>query len=201
MRFGGCKRPTVVCPRMVSMRTSWRQGGGGAPVLRPTLAGRRDCLHRAAASSPLCTAILGGDREWRLRPGAPPPPCASGVACHALACHPGAGAGGLGHGRRHHSRWLRPSHEQTLLMARRLRTENGAPRAWAGERAPGHLPLLYACTQPAAKVSNWPITAGPPDAGLIDARHGRTAGVSSGMPAARCIRYSSSAVSSSLPKA
>ena len=63
-----------------------------------------------------------------------------GMTCHAFAWHVGAGAGGLGHGRRLHSRWPRPSHEQTVLMARHLRTEHGARRAWAGERAPSHLP-------------------------------------------------------------
>ena len=157
--LGGCKRPTVVCLRTVSMPTSWRQGGGGAPVLRPTLAGGRSRLQSAAASTPLCPASMGGNRESGLRPGAPPPPCASGVACHAVACHPGAGAGGLGYGRRHHSRWPRPAQEQTVLMARRRRTKNGAPRAWAGERAPGHLPLLHACTQPAANLGNCPPTA------------------------------------------
>jgi hypothetical protein len=143
---------------MVSLPRSRRQGGGGAPVLRPALAGGRRCLQSAAASSPLRPTTVGGDREWCLRPGAPPPPCASRVACHAFACLSGAWVGGLGHGRRHHSRWPRPVHEQTLLMAQRLRTENGAPRAWAGERAPGHLPLLHACTQPAP---HGPLLAAP----------------------------------------
>ena len=189
----------------VRLRSACRRSGGRAAAVPPfsgprSRAAVADCNpqphhHRGALQPWGATANRACARGHHHRPDA------SGVACHAVACHPGAGAGGLGYGRRHHSRWPRPAHEQTLLMARRLRTENGAPRAWAGERAPGHLPLLYACTQPAAKVSNWPITAGPPDAGLIDARHGRTAGVSSGMPAARCIRYSSSAVSSSLPKA
>jgi hypothetical protein len=86
-------------------------------------------------------------------------PDASGLACHAVACHPGTGAGGSGYGRRHHSRWPRPAHERTVLMAQRLRTESGAPRAWAGERAPGHLPLLHACTQPAKNVNNMRGTA------------------------------------------
>ena len=91
--------------------------------------------------------------------GHPHRPDASAVACHAFACHARARAGGLGYGRRHHSRWPRPSHDQTLLMARRQRTENGAPRAWAEERAPGHLPLLHACMGPAANISNWPSAA------------------------------------------
>jgi len=56
------------------MPRSWRQGGGGAPVLRPTLAGGRRRLQSAAASTPLCPATVGGDRESGLRPGAPPPP-------------------------------------------------------------------------------------------------------------------------------
>jgi len=64
----------AVCPRTASLPTSWRQGGGGAPVLRPTLAGGRRRLHRSAASTPLRPATMGGDREWCLRPGAPPPP-------------------------------------------------------------------------------------------------------------------------------
>jgi len=83
-------------------------------------------------------------------------PDAAGAACHAFACDPDARAGGLGHGRRHYSRWPRPAHEQTVLMARRLRTENGAPRAWAEERAPGHLPLLHICARPAANIRNRP---------------------------------------------
>ena len=48
-------------------------------------------------------------------------PDASGVVCHAFACHPRARAGGLGHGRRLHSRWPRPAHDLTLSTARRLR--------------------------------------------------------------------------------
>ena len=83
----------------------------------------------------------GATANGACAPGAPPPPCASGVVCHGVARHPGAGAGGLGYGRRHHSRWPRRAHEQTVLMARRVRTENGAPRAWAGERTPSHLPV------------------------------------------------------------
>ena len=86
-------------------------------------------------------------------------PATSGSACHAFAFHPGARAGGLGYGRRHHSRLPRPVHEQTVLMAQRLCTENGAPRAWAGARAPGHLPLLHACRRPAANVNNVPGAA------------------------------------------
>jgi hypothetical protein len=79
-------------------------------------------------------------------------PDSSGVACHAFACHPGARAGGLGYGRRSDSRWPRPSHEQTLLMARRLCTEYGAPRAWTGQRTPNHLPMRDARTQRAANL-------------------------------------------------
>jgi hypothetical protein len=114
------RRFNVLCPRKVSLPTSWRQGDGAAPVLRPTLAGGRRGLRSTAASSPLRPATVGGDRESGLRPGAPPPPCASGVARHAFACHPNARAGGLGYGRRPHSRWPRPAHEQTVLMAQRV---------------------------------------------------------------------------------
>ncbi len=62
------------------------------------------------------------------------------VACHAVPCHPGVGAGGLGYGRRNHSRCPPPEQENTVLMARGSWAESGAPRAWAGERTPGRLP-------------------------------------------------------------
>lgn len=74
------------------------------------------------------------------------------VAYHAFAGHPGAEAGGLGYVRRPDSRLLRPAHEETMLMAQRWLVKDGAPQAWAGERAPCHLPCsTLACSpRPAA---------------------------------------------------
>ena len=76
-----------VLPRPGSMPVWWSQGGGGAPVLRPSLAGH--CLWRACRTSinTVVPCMRCGDREWGLRPGAPPPPCESSVTCHAFACH------------------------------------------------------------------------------------------------------------------
>ena len=138
-------------------RSACRRRGGRAAAVPPfsgprSRAAVADCnprphQHRRALQAWGATANRACARGHHHRPDA------SGVACHAFACHPGARAGGLGHGRRHHSRWPRPSHEHTELMARRRRTGNGAPRAWAGERAPGHLPLLHACRQPAANIN------------------------------------------------
>ena len=53
---------------------------------------------------------------------------------------PGCQARWLGVRRRPNSRWPQPAHEQALLLARRLRSKQAAPRAWAGEPALGHLP-------------------------------------------------------------
>ena len=78
------------------MSVLWRQADGGAPVLRPSLAGHCLWLACRCAINTVVPCKRGGDREWGLRPGAPPPPCEPSVACHAFANHPGAGAGGLG---------------------------------------------------------------------------------------------------------
>jgi len=147
----------------VRTRSACRRRGAGAAAVPPfsgprSRAAVADCnpqphQHRCALQAWGATANGACARGHHHRPDA------SGVACHAFACHARARAGGLGHGRRRHSRWPRPAHDQTLLMAQRQRTENGAPRAWAGERAPGHLPLLHACRQRAANVSNSPATA------------------------------------------
>ena len=118
------------------MPVLWRQADGGAPVLRPSLAGHRLWLACRSAINTVVPRKRGVDREWGLRSRAPPPPCEPSVACHAFACRPGAGAGGSGYGRRPHSRSPRPAHEQAVLTERRLHITNGAPRAWAGER--GH---------------------------------------------------------------
>ena len=100
--------------------------------------------HRCALQS------LRGPRMGPAPRGTTAPLLHLTVACDAFACHPGAGAGGLGYGRRPHSRCQRPAHENTVLMAQRSQAAYGAPRAWAGERTPGHLPLLHRCTHTAA---------------------------------------------------
>ena len=116
----------LVPPNLLPMSVYRQHADVGAagrrrrPVLRPTLAGGRRRLQSAAASSSLCPATMGGDRESGLRPRTTTPLCNAGVACHVFACHPGVGAGGLGYGRRHHSRCPRPAHEQTVLMAQRV---------------------------------------------------------------------------------
>ncbi|MFZ2649295.1 MAG: hypothetical protein WA210_04215, partial [Burkholderiaceae bacterium] len=42
----------------------------------------------------------------------------------------------------------------SVMTETRSCTPAVAPRAWAGERAPGHLPLLHSRTQRKVKVSN-----------------------------------------------
>jgi len=110
---------------------------------------------------------------------------ACGVACHAFACHPGAWAGGLGHGRRHHSRWPRPTHEQTVLMARRLRTEHGAPRAWAGAMARATCPCsTLACSPQRPSANGRPplvVTGGWADAQLGSRLSGDELGEANGL--------------------
>ena len=73
------------------MPVLWRQGGGGAPVLRPSLAGHRCRLACRSAIHTVVACKRCGDREWGLRPGAPPPPCEPSVAHRRVVCRPGAG--------------------------------------------------------------------------------------------------------------
>ena len=140
-----------------------RRGGRAAAV--PPFSGPRSraaveaCIgqphqHRCALQSWGATANRACARGHHHRPDS------SGVACHASACHPGARAGGLGYGRRSHSRWPQPAHEQTLLMTQRMRTENGAPRAWAGERTPSHLPCATLARSPRRRSATWPGPSG-----------------------------------------
>ncbi len=78
-----------------------RQGGGGAPVLRPTLAGHR----RKPPSEAPSTRDLRCPRWQTPRMGPTPGGTTAtllhtALACNAIACRSGAGAGGLGYGRR-----------------------------------------------------------------------------------------------------
>jgi hypothetical protein len=144
----------------VRARSACRRRGGRAAAVPPFSGPRSratvDACHAQPHQHRRALQAWGATANGACARGHHHRPDSSGVACHAFACDPGAGAGGLGHGRRPDSRWPRPASEQTLLMARRLRTEHGDPRAWAGERAPSHLPLRDACTQPARNVGNWP---------------------------------------------
>jgi len=141
--------------RSVRARSACRRRGARAAAVSP-FSGPRSraavaaCIgqphqHRCALQAWGATANRACARGHHHRPDA------SGVACHAFAWHPDPRAGGLGHGRRHHSRWLQPAHEQTLLMARRLRTENGAR-----ERGPENVPLAT-CPAPLLQATLSPL--------------------------------------------
>ena len=52
-----------------------RQGGGGTCVLPARPRGRAPGLAYSTSSTPRSAHDPGGDREWGLRPQAPPPPC------------------------------------------------------------------------------------------------------------------------------
>lgn len=60
VRCGGCRRPTVVCPRTVSIPTWWQQGGGGGP-----LSGQSGLRHVCT-----CPAANVGNLPGALVPGA-----------------------------------------------------------------------------------------------------------------------------------
>ena len=155
MRFAGCKRPTVVGPRQVSMPTSSRQGGGGAPVLRPTLAGNRRGRPRAAASTPPCPATMGGNREWCLRSGAPPPPCCIRDGVPRLRMPP-----------RCRGRWLGARAQAPFAVAATCARTDGVdgptpanrkrcPASVGRRTCPGPPALLDACKQRAANAGKW----------------------------------------------
>ena len=166
-RLGGCSLAANLVERAASVdsnssvraRSTCRRRGGRAAAAPPFSGPRSRAAVAACVGQPqqhrCALQPWGATANGACARGHHHRPDSSGVVCHAFACPPGAGAGGLGYGRRHHSRWPRPAQEQTVLMARRRRTENGAPRAWAGERTPGHLPLLHACARPAANLGNW----------------------------------------------
>jgi hypothetical protein len=84
------------------------------------------------------------------------------VAGHAFACHRRFEAGGLGYGRRPHSRFSRAVHEETLLTERRLKTKHGAPRARAGARAPGRLPSAHTVAHSPQRTSTKRASRTPP---------------------------------------
>jgi hypothetical protein len=156
----------------VRARSTSRRRGGRAAAVPPFSGPRSRATVDACDAQPhqqrCALQPWGATANGTCAQGHHHRPDASRVACHAFACHPRARADGLGQGRRHHSRWPRRAHEQTLLMARRLRPENGAPRAWAGERAPGRLPC-YTLARSLRRISASGralriVTGGAPDA-------------------------------------
>ena len=139
-----------------------------SPVLQPTLAGHHRAPQRSAASSLPVPGTLGARPPNCIgpAPGAPPPPCGTQGGAPRLRppppC-PGQVAWGTGAGPMRGVLELRA--KTSAMTETRPCTPPVAPRAWAGERAPGHLPLLHTRMQLATKVSNGPkAPSAPPQA-------------------------------------
>jgi hypothetical protein len=129
-------------PFACSQRASVHGGRSMAvpPGSGPRSRGGSSSARASPASSPAFVRNRPGHREWGLRPGAPPPPCGTSGGAPRLrpprAC-PGQVAWGTGAGP---IRGVLDHRAPWLAMTRRcLCTDSLAPRAWAGERAPGHL--------------------------------------------------------------
>ncbi len=130
-------RAKAVCSCRPGPPATAPQGGGGAPVLRPTLAGHHHGPQRPAASTRAKRAKSHDTANGGLRPGAPPPPCCNRrwpATCRGATG--GAGAGGSGYGRRPHSR----CHGLSASLAGVDGAARRGPRRVPRERGPENVP-------------------------------------------------------------